>query len=147
MYTVGFGDTVDFGTALLIPDNPPPGSCGIVCYNNGSFQVFYTADGTGVLASVPVALFSSITFPGEIFVMRLLFDLPATANGIQLAFQGANAAIVPPLVITLPPNVGAVPEPSTWAMLLIGFAGIGFAAYRRSGAGMRGHKTLRMVLR
>jgi PEP-CTERM motif len=28
-------------------------------------------------------------------------------------------------------NVGAVPEPSTWAMLLIGFAGIGFMAYRR----------------
>jgi hypothetical protein len=26
---------------------------------------------------------------------------------------------------------GAVPEPSTWAMLLIGFAGIGFMAYRR----------------
>jgi hypothetical protein len=26
----------------------------------------------------------------------------------------------------------AVPEPSTWAMLLIGFAGIGFAGYRRS---------------
>jgi PEP-CTERM motif len=28
-------------------------------------------------------------------------------------------------------SVDAVPEPSTWAMLLIGFAGIGFAAYRR----------------
>jgi hypothetical protein len=28
-------------------------------------------------------------------------------------------------------EVAAVPEPSTWAMLLIGFAGIGFAAYRR----------------
>ena len=26
----------------------------------------------------------------------------------------------------------AVPEPSTWAMLLLGFAGIGFIAYRRS---------------
>jgi hypothetical protein len=26
----------------------------------------------------------------------------------------------------------AVPEPSTWAMLLIGFAGIGFMTYRRS---------------
>ena len=26
----------------------------------------------------------------------------------------------------------AVPEPSTWAMMLIGFAGLGFAAYRRS---------------
>jgi hypothetical protein len=27
---------------------------------------------------------------------------------------------------------GAVPEPSTWAMLLIGFAGLGFAGYRSS---------------
>lgn len=26
---------------------------------------------------------------------------------------------------------GAVPEPSTWAMMIIGFAGVGFAAYRR----------------
>jgi hypothetical protein len=25
----------------------------------------------------------------------------------------------------------AVPEPSTWAMLLLGFAGIGFMGYRR----------------
>jgi hypothetical protein len=31
------------------------------------------------------------------------------------------------------PNIllAAVPEPSTWAMLLLGFAGIGFMAYRR----------------
>ena len=28
-------------------------------------------------------------------------------------------------------NVAAVPEPSTWAMMLLGFAGIGFVAYRR----------------
>ncbi len=27
--------------------------------------------------------------------------------------------------------VPAVPEPSTWAMMLLGFAGIGFIAYRR----------------
>jgi hypothetical protein len=29
-------------------------------------------------------------------------------------------------------NVAAVPEPSTWATLLLGFAGVGFMAYRRS---------------
>jgi hypothetical protein len=28
-------------------------------------------------------------------------------------------------------NVTAVPEPSTWAMMLLGFAVVGFAAYRR----------------
>jgi hypothetical protein len=26
----------------------------------------------------------------------------------------------------------AVPEPSTWAMMMLGFAGLGFARYRRS---------------
>jgi hypothetical protein len=29
-------------------------------------------------------------------------------------------------------SVSAVPEASTWIMMLIGFAGIGFAAYRRA---------------
>jgi hypothetical protein len=29
-------------------------------------------------------------------------------------------------------NVSAVPEPSTWAMLLLGFAGVGFVAYGRN---------------
>ncbi len=32
-------------------------------------------------------------------------------------------------------NVGVVPEPSTWGMLIIGFAGIGFMAYRRKSQG------------
>jgi hypothetical protein len=44
-----------------------------------------------------------------------------------------------PLVFLLTPCAGcqiavnpAVPEPSTWAMMLIGFAGLGFAGYRRT---------------
>jgi hypothetical protein len=28
-------------------------------------------------------------------------------------------------------RVGAVPEPSTWAMMILGFVGVGFTAYRR----------------
>jgi hypothetical protein len=34
--------------------------------------------------------------------------------------------------ITLADTVAAVPEPSTWAMLLLGFAGVGVMAYRRN---------------
>ncbi len=48
-----------------------------------------------------------------------------------------GSAYVDP-IITSPGNnvyfsagVGSVPEPSTWAMMLLGFAGIGFMAYRR----------------
>jgi PEP-CTERM motif len=29
-------------------------------------------------------------------------------------------------------RAGGVPEPSTWAMILIGFAGLGYAGYRKS---------------
>jgi hypothetical protein len=29
-------------------------------------------------------------------------------------------------------TIGSVPEPSTWALMLLGFAGLGFAGYRRS---------------
>jgi len=28
-------------------------------------------------------------------------------------------------------QVAPVPEPSTWAMMILGFAGVGFMAYRR----------------
>lgn len=30
-----------------------------------------------------------------------------------------------------PAAVTSVPEPSTWAMMILGFAGVGFTAYRR----------------
>jgi len=33
--------------------------------------------------------------------------------------------------LLLSPQVAAVPEPSTWAMMILGFGGVGFMAYRR----------------
>jgi hypothetical protein len=33
--------------------------------------------------------------------------------------------------VGLSPAISAVPEPSTWAMMILGFAGLGFMAYRR----------------
>jgi len=50
----------------------------------------------------------------------LTFTLPT--GFIELAWTGAY---------TPPSYVGAVPEPSTWAMMALGFAGLGFMAYRR----------------
>jgi hypothetical protein len=32
-------------------------------------------------------------------------------------------------------QVSGVPEPSTWAMMILGFAGVGFMAYRRNNHG------------
>jgi hypothetical protein len=40
-----------------------------------------------------------------------------------------------PYTLDFSPGIGnsvdAVPEPSTWAMMILGFAGLGFMAYRR----------------
>jgi hypothetical protein len=35
------------------------------------------------------------------------------------------------LALIFSPNIGAVPEPSTWAMMILGFFGVGFMAHRR----------------
>jgi hypothetical protein len=42
------------------------------------------------------------------------------------------AANESPSVLQL--QVAAVPEPSIWAMMILGFAGVGFMAYRRKNA-------------
>jgi hypothetical protein len=60
--------------------------------------------------------------PPEGQTVSLVFVLEDTGR-IQLSFNGPG--------IYAAPVVAAVPEPSTWAMLLIGFAGIGFMTYRR----------------
>lgn len=49
----------------------------------------------------------------------------ATTPSREFAFYAISE------VLTVP----AVPEPSTWAMMILGFAGVGFMAYRRSRRG------------
>jgi hypothetical protein len=46
------------------------------------------------------------------------------------AFGINNAGRVVGLGVATTPQ--GVPEPSTWAMMIIGFASVGFAAYRRT---------------
>ena len=40
--------------------------------------------------------------------------------------RGIQQALITDFTVT-----AAVPEPSTWAMMLLGFCGLGFAAYRK----------------
>jgi hypothetical protein len=66
----------------------------------------------------PYPSFNAGSDPSSAFY-DLTYVIPANDFSIQLEWIG-DSAYTPP-----------VPEPSTWAMLMIGFAGIGFMAYRR----------------
>lgn len=61
-----------------------------------------------------------------------------SSGGVPVGFEGYqfvldNVKISPvPKASTDFASLRGVPEPSTWALMLLGFAGLGFAAYTRS---------------
>ena len=60
--------------------------------------------------------------------------VPVTFNGTGSIIPGVNtsyAEVGPNYAYLATGNVAAVPETSTWAMMLLGFAGLGVAASRR----------------
>lgn len=63
---------------------------------------------------------------------ELIFEYTTTQTTFNLSGYGdafSNARFFSAKGGPFP--VGSIPEPSTWAMLLLGFAGVGFMAYRR----------------
>jgi hypothetical protein len=124
----------------------------------GSNAAALTSGFGAVFADVDLATSTSLTFFDSANASMGTFFVPASANS-GLSFLGIDfgSAIVSRVRITsgnavLGPNEGggldlvvlddfiygepfavvaAVPEPATWAMMLLGFAGVGFMAYRR----------------
>jgi PEP-CTERM motif len=82
------------------------------------FEVALEAQGGGTNG----ASYSALVDPN----ISILPDFLAANPGLSLEFS-AN--------ITQPGSVGSVPEPSTWALLAFGFAGLAFASRRRSAQG------------
>ncbi|MES2195282.1 MAG: PEPxxWA-CTERM sorting domain-containing protein [Pseudomonadota bacterium] len=52
-------------------------------------------------------------------------------DGSLFQLFGANSGLAQQAFLNVETSVAAVPEPSTWAMMILGFAGVGFMAYRR----------------
>jgi hypothetical protein len=62
-------------------------------------------------------------------------SLTFTATSIDVNLAGDSPALDSTLVldVTTKGNTPVVPEPSTWVLMLLGFAGLGFVGYRRTG--------------
>jgi hypothetical protein len=75
---------------------------------------------------------STITTPSQGFTPWQTITVPLTADSSSdtLSFLATGSG-APPFALLADVSLTAVPEPSTWALVVLGFAGLGFAAYRR----------------
>lgn len=64
--------------------------------------------------------------------VNLFFGLGGYGSIVQNAGTSTNTSNIGGTFTITPSAMGAVPEPATWAMMLVGFGGIGFAMRRRS---------------
>jgi len=123
------------GTGTLEVINPPVNG-GVVTPNAAVVPVFEISIGSSVFdLADDLAL---ITFVGgNLFNINLLTNNPAfLALGGGFLFDQLGFVYDGPGreggVGVINVAVAAVPEASTWAMMILGFAGVGFIAYRRS---------------
>lgn len=70
---------------------------------------------------------TSSSFVGE---TSAFFDVIAGLS-YTVTFQGVDPSLADRTSFIDNVSISSVPEPSTWAMMILGFFGVGFAAYRR----------------
>jgi hypothetical protein len=106
---------------------------GIAPTSNNWFDLFWSPVPVPAATTEYLVISSSYSGPGS-------YNIDGTVVGdayplgqlyVNLGFIGYSQYDLSFRTYTDTAFQAAVPEPSTWAMLLIGFAGIGFAAYRR----------------
>ena len=85
--------------------------------------------GAGVSATQTESYATISSAFGPWVLEKLLFDVTAPGTA-TLSFQSADVSgAYGPVIGQV--SISAVPEPATWAMMILGFLGIGFMAYRR----------------
>jgi hypothetical protein len=140
---VGAGGVADSGTLTISGAGLP----GVETLGLSPLpQVYKAGDGTNLFGNdniFPITT-NGITFgtnaPGGSsggYIVQFLLggefgECSSTVVCGFIAGPGGDGSLYDKLGAT---TISAVPEPSTWAMLLLGFASIGFMAYRRKSKG------------
>lgn len=113
------------------PFAPPPGSTISNSISGGTVGTYTSSTGAAFalvgsyLNGNPFTIGSSdtIVIPNGVNTLYLGFADAAGFNGPSGYYQDNSGS--------LQVSISAVPEPSTWAMLVLGFCGLGWIAYRR----------------
>jgi hypothetical protein len=102
----------------------------------GGAETFFTNNHLIQLGTVAAGSLSSVSITYDLTYHS--GTLAKVGNGFDFTYDLASSAVAATPIATafdFPVSQwSTVPEPSTWAMMLIGFAGLGYAAYRRHAA-------------
>jgi hypothetical protein len=106
------GGTVDFGTLIL--------SDFVVCDARGGTGcfIFHPSFGNGG-SGPPAGRCDFVSCELHSYTIPLVYTI-ADGEALSFAWSGSYSYLAP-----------AVPEPSTWAMMVLGFAGVGCMTFRR----------------
>ena len=114
-----------------------------ICNNCGGYDpvfgqtsTYYNNDPNASIAASPLM---TVPYKGTVGWQYVTVNLTADASSDLLSFLawGDNGSTVnlPPIAflsgVDSPPGLGAAPEPSTWAMMGLGFVGLGLVARNR----------------
>ena len=108
-------DLLDSGFASF----PTVFSGGAITLSNGQVTSIFDSFGGGILTK---------NLPG----VALFFD---QSGGLDFTITPSPGHTVAGTVLVSGPSVAAVPEPSTWAMMMLGFCAVGPLAHRRRNRG------------
>ena len=98
------------------------------CCGNGSFGNFSASSvGVNIFSISPNSAFSNFEF----------YAIANNAGTVNFTFEDTGNDNVGIIIDDVSLSIGAVPEPSAWALMIIGFGVVGAAARRRIGAKTR----------
>ena len=108
------------------PECDPEGQA--LCAKVGNFSVTYTATiSGGMYNGDPVfAVFS----PTNNYTGGFVGWEGLTPDGVSESVYDAHSGVISGTMAIIQIGTAPIPEPSTWAMMLMGFAGLGFAGHR-----------------
>jgi hypothetical protein len=127
-----FGETEPL--SLITLALPGADYSGTVGFRSNGGTDFYGFDNAVPITSSGGLLFALSSAP--VWGPDALFGVYGDGNGgYMTGFFGSASGGPGEYGYNIAANVTAVPEPSTWAMMILGFFGLGFMAYRRKQSG------------
>jgi PEP-CTERM motif len=128
-----------YGSGEVVTDDLSPANIlsvtGASAYNGGALEsitgksAYALADNQIAFPNVPAFSFAGFSWSTADDQYNLFWNAGDGAYEV-LQYTTNNAGFAPGIAVEL--QIAAVPEPSTWAMMLLGFIGVGFVAYRRN---------------